>query len=339
MSKPIFLTAILVLVANWQLSAQTIFVDPLKGQDTQTGTATAPLATLDKAVAMAAAFTGKEPVTIKLFPGLYSLAQKLTIQLPAAAGKMVGYSIEAVTLPDDTNWLPSKMPVIQSVSGNNSDVQFPHSVGLLVAADNVKFRGLKFTGNANPAVTYYYPITKEDSLLTGLEVSQCYFAGDRYAAPIQGGIWAHGPNSSVDHCVFYNCKNALLFFKAVQHFSVTNTVIYGSYEAAMWVWLLDGQFVFRNNLIANCDYFWTIPPAASPKARFENSLFLNVDHNAANWKQGLVTASDASFVFDNVKRARKEKVLAAVLSTEPANRSGLPFIPEAEGMGAGLFRR
>jgi hypothetical protein len=330
MSKPIFLTIILLLATGWQLSAQTIFVDPLKGKDTQTGTAMAPLASLDKAVAMAATFTGKEPVAIKLFPGLYTLREKLVIRLPA--------SIEAVTLPDDADWLPTKMPVIQSVSGNNSDVQFPHSVGFLVAADHVKFRGLKLTGNANPGVNYYYPITKEDSLLTGLEVSQCYFAGDRYMAPIQGGVWAHGPNSSIDHCLFYNCKNALLFFKGVQNFSVTNTVIYGSYEAAMWVWLLDGQFTFRNNIVADCDYFWTIPPAASPKARFENSLFLNVAHNAGNWKKGVVPASDASFVFEHVQRSKKEQVLKVVPAEAAGNRAGLPFIPEADDMGAGLFK-
>lgn len=338
MSKPFFLAAILLFATGWQLNAQTIFVDPLKGKDSQTGTAAAPLATLDKAVAMANAFTGKEPVAIKLFPGLYTLTQKLTIQLPAGEDKMKGYSIEAVTLPDDTDWLPSKMPVVQSVSGNNSEVQFPHSVGFLVAADKVNFRGLKFAGNANPAVAYYYPITKEDSLLTGLNVSQCYFAGDRYAAPIQGGVWAHGPNTTIDHCLFSNCKNALLFFKAVDHFSVTNTVIYGSYEAAMWVWLLDGQFTFRNNIIADCDYFWTIPDAASQKRRFESSLFLNVGHNAGNWKGGMVPASDKGFVFENVRQSKGGKVLMSALPTLPANRAGLPFIPEADNMGAGLFK-
>ncbi|WP_298740547.1 hypothetical protein [uncultured Chitinophaga sp.] len=61
----------------------------------------APLATLDKAVAMAAAFSGKEPVKIKLFPGLYVLPEKLMIQSPAR--------IEAVTLPDDADWLSAKM--------------------------------------------------------------------------------------------------------------------------------------------------------------------------------------------------------------------------------------
>lgn len=333
MYKPLFLITTLLFAISWQLNAQTIFVDPLKGKDTGAGTATAPLATLGKAVATATAFTGNEPVSIKLFPGLYTLTDKLVIKLSAGEEKK-GFSIEAVTLPDDTDWLPSKMPVIQSVSGNNSDAQFPHSIGLLVAADNVKLQGLKFTGNANPTVKYYYPITKEDSLLTGLVVSQCYFAGDRYSAPIQGGVWAHGPNSTIDHCVFYNCKNALLFFKAVQHFSVTNTIIYGSYEAAMWVWLQDGQFSFRNNIIADCDYFWTIPEASSPKARFENSLFLNVTHNAGNWKSGLVPASNNSFVFENVRRNNRAKVLKALLP----DQTDLPSIPEADNMKAGLFK-
>ena len=332
MFKQTSLAAIFSLILSSSLHAQTIFVDPLKGKDTEPGTATAPLATLGKAIAIAAAFSGKEPVLIKLFPGLYTLTDKLVIQLPT--NRENGYSVEAVTLPDDTGWTPSKMPVIQSISANNSDTQFPHSVGFLVATDDVSFRGLKFIGNANPTVKYYYPVTKEDSLLTGLEVSQCYFTGDRYSAPIQGGVWAHGPNTTIDHCLFYNCNNALLFFKGVQHFSVTNTIIYGAYEAAMWVWLLDGQFTFRNNVIADCDYFWTIPEAASPKARFENSLFLNVTHDAGNWKGGLVPASNNSFVFENTQHNNRAKVLKAASPDKP----DLPFIPEADNIGAGLFK-
>ncbi|WP_230379652.1 hypothetical protein, partial [Microbacterium sp. ZXX196] len=70
-------------------------------------------------------------------------------------------TIEAAVMPDDPEWLPGKMPVIQSASGNNSQTQFPHAIGFLVAAGNVALKGLKFIGNANPDVKYYYPVVRE----------------------------------------------------------------------------------------------------------------------------------------------------------------------------------
>jgi hypothetical protein len=334
----IFLKAAALLITSMKLQAQTIYVDPARGNDTYAGTTAAPLATLDKAVTTANNFSGQEPVNILLFPGLYILTDKVTIQSASKRKTGIRYSIEATLLPDDTAWSSFKMPVIQSVSPNNSVAQFPHSVGILVATADVNFRGIKFIGNAHPSVTYYYPITKEDSLLSGLEVSQCYFAGDRNTAPIQGGVWAHGPNTKIDHCIFYHCNNALLFFKGVQHFSVTNTIICGAYEAAMWVGLQDGQFVFRNNIVADCEYLWTIPPNAAPKVRFEHSQFINITNYAGNWKKGMVPASHASFVMENVQESQNTTGSVGENVKQPAKLTGLPVFPETFMKGPGLFK-
>ena len=337
MNIRIFTNAATLLIISMQLQAQTIFVDPVKGNDSYAGTTTAPLATLDKAVTTANNFSGQEPVNIRLFPGLYVLTDKVTIQSASKRKAGIRYRIEAAFLPDDTAWSSFKMPIIQSVSPNNSVAPFPHAEGILVATTDVSFRGIKFLGNAHPTVGYYYPITKQDSLLGGLEVSQCYFAGDRYTAPIQGGVWAHGPGTKVDHCIFYHCNNALLFFKGVQRFSVTNTIICGAYEAAMWVWLQDGQFVFRNNIVADCEYLWTIPPDAAPKVRFEHSQFINITNYAGNWKKGMVPASHASFVMENVPQSPKTPGSVGENARQPARLTGLPAFPETFMKGPGLF--
>ncbi|WP_188316114.1 right-handed parallel beta-helix repeat-containing protein [Chitinophaga agrisoli] len=332
----LFSTALLLLsMYHAPVNAQTIFVDPVNGKDSQAGSAGKPMATLAEAVAAANAFSGKEPVTIKLQPGLYMLTDKLTLRLPATRTKGLRYVIEAAIMPDDTAWRPEKMPVIQSVSGINFSTGFQHAVGFLVQTEDVSFRGLKFAGNANPAVNYYYPINKKDSLIGGLEVSQCYFSGNRYGAPIQGAVWSQGPNTVIDHCVFYNCKNALLFFKQVEGFSVTNTVIYGAYESAMWVWLQNGQFTFRNNMVANCPYFWVIAPDSQPKTRFEHSQFLNVGQYAGNSITMEITpAKDVVFNMVDVKRLNNVDVLAA---KEPS-QAEIPGFSANYANGAGLFK-
>ena len=197
-----FLVMFLFIFTN-RLGAQTIFVDAIKGRDEAKGTIADPFASLEKAIALANGFSGNEPVTIRIFPGLYSLQHQLAIRTGKIAADTVKYTIEAVVMPDDPDWQPTSMPVIQSVSPDNSTTQFVHAVGFLVAKNNVSFRGLKFLGNANPSVRYYYPITREDETSKGLEISQCYFIGEKNSAPIQGAVWAHGAGTKIDHCIFY----------------------------------------------------------------------------------------------------------------------------------------
>ena len=45
--------------------------------------------------------------------------------------------------------------------------------------------------------------------LNGLEVSQCYFIGEKNSTRLQSGLWTHGAGIHVDHCVFYGCRNAM----------------------------------------------------------------------------------------------------------------------------------
>jgi hypothetical protein len=218
MKRSIITLLLASTLTTWS-TAQTLFVDHSNGHDNAKGTIDAPLASLRKAVALTRTSTGNR--TIKLAPGLYTLDDQLV--LPPAGDTL---TIEAAVNPDDPAWLPSKMPVIGSISRNSQNWgKFDHCTGFQIERNNVQIRGLKFVGNANPAVVYYYAIERHSPDLKGLRISQCIFTGSRNAAPIQGAVFAQGPGITVDHCIFYECKNALLLFVSITGFSLTNSII------------------------------------------------------------------------------------------------------------------
>ncbi|WP_460958316.1 hypothetical protein [Spirosoma litoris] len=339
MSKLLFLVISLWVSFLFPLSAQTLYVDVTRGNDAAKGTLSDPLASLDKAVTLARDFSGNEPVTIKLQPGLYTLRQALEIKTRKASGDTARYNLEAVTMPNDPDWQPTKMPVIQSVSADNSTRQFAHAIGFLVAKNNVSFKGLKFLGNANPTVRYYYPITREEETLQGLEVSQCYFIGEKNSAPIQGAIWAHGGGTHVDHTIFYGCKNALLLFKSIKNFSLTNSIISGSYEAAVWFGPYDSEFVFRNNIVTNCEYFWLRAENTTPSYRFSNSVIAGNAHYMGFFgSKGAVEANSTNQIEQGVKKTGT--ILLSEVKTNGLPTDYLNLLPQSAGydLKAGIFK-
>ncbi len=332
------LFAALLFCAVSTLQAQTLFVDAVNGKDGGRGTDREPVATLQRAVEIATGFTGDLPVTIKLLPGLYSLSTKLTLRTAKTSG--ADYTLEATMMPDDPDWQPWRMPVIQSLSGNNSTTQFTHSVGLLVARNKVHFKGLKFVGNPNPLVDYYYPITRENEGLNGLEVSQCYFIGDKNSAPVQSAIWAHGGGIRVDRCIFYGCKNALVLIKSIRDFSMTHSIVSGAYEAAIWYGSSVSPFVFRDNIVTGCSYFWVRPENTRPGYTFSHSLLTNNEHLMGyygNHDDLHPLANDQSTESD-VRKAGK--VILVEVKTDGLPHDYLNLSPDSDGrdIDAGIFQ-
>lgn len=340
MKKLILSIALILIIAGQNGFAQELYVDPLKGNDQNRGTRDAPFETLEKAVDIANELTGTGSITIRLFPGVYVINDKVSINPIRIFNDTTRYIIEAVIMPDDQDWSPGKMPVIQSISANNSDTQFPHATGILVAAHNVTIRGLKFVGNPNPEVLYYYPITKEDETLERMEVSQCYFIAGKNSAPIQGGIWAHGPGTDINHCIFYNCRNAILLFKSVQGFSVTYSIIYGAYESAIWMGPIDSEFTFKNNAITQCHYFWVRPENTQPKYRFSDCVITENDYYTGFYTNtGLVETTDnKSFTETNIIKSDKVKLVEKNTEVLPENH--LHLVQESVGykLKAGIFK-
>jgi hypothetical protein len=336
MNKVTYLSVILCFLLVYTLHAQTLFVDPVKGRDAAIGTMDAPLASIERAMEQARLFSGKENIHIKLLPGLYLLRDKITFDKNLDAS--FWFTVEAAIQPDDPDWISAKMPVIQSISANNSVTQFPHSAGFLIATNRIALKGLKFIGNANPNVNYYYPVNREDENLEGLSVSQCYFIGDRNSAPVQGAVWAHGKATHVDHCIFYGCKNALLLFKSIRDFSLTHSIIWGAYEAAVWFGPFDSNFTFTNNIISNCTYFWLRPENTLPAYTFSNSHFTNMAGYMGYYtKDGPVPAVDNEHIEINIQKSGK--LTLSDVKTEGFPKDFLNPTPESAGksLGAGIF--
>ena len=283
MYKSIKLSALLLVIATVASSkSQTIYVDALKGNNSGNGTLTSPVYSLGKAIALAAMLPGDKPVTIKLAPGLYLLDSQVLILPNSNSKNTATLSFEAMLMPDDTAWQPSKMPVIQSISGNNKDYgHFNHCIGFQVERDNVCFKGLKFIGNARPDVGYYYAIERHKPELKGLEISQCYFVADKNSLVMQGAVFAQGAGINIDHCIFYGCKNAVLVFQGLKDFSLTHSIIYGAYEGAFWYGYgtgADAPFTFHDNIVADCNYFLIGYKEKHTNYNFTNSVISGNAH-------------------------------------------------------------
>lgn len=272
-----------IFLSSLTAQEQTFYVDPQQGKDVHDGSRAAPVQTLEKAVALANGLTGQGSITIKLMPGLYVLHDKVVLHPVRILQDSMRFTLEAQVLPGDPLWSASEMPVIQSVAANNSVTQFRHSTGLLVAGSHVTIRGLKFVGNAQPGVLYYYPITREDPSLLDLEVSQCYFVGEKHSTLIQGGIWAQGREMNINHCVFYGCRNAILVFQNIAGCSITHNIICEAYESALWVGENQRNFEFSNNIISRCHFVWVNRHPEPQTYTLKNSVITDNDYFVGKW--------------------------------------------------------
>ncbi len=272
---------VLLLPKSQLLTAQVCFVNPKNGLDSNSGNFNAPVKTLNRALQIVNESNETTIKVLKLMPGYYHINDVIDINSNQNVDSENDLIIEASIMPDDSTWTPEKMPIIQSTSGNNSFKQFKHSVGLQINRSHVTVRGLKFIGNPNPKVKYYYPIAKENDSLVDLKISQCYFIGERYSSPIQGAIYTFGEGLNVNHCVFYNCRNGILRFYNKENIdyknTITHNIIYGAYEGALW-FDLDPELVFNNNIISNCQYFWIKYKGDNEKYKFTDCVITNIDY-------------------------------------------------------------
>ena len=334
--KNVIITFCTLLFVFSSVNAQVLYVDSQNGNDGNNGDINMPFKTIHKAVAVANNLTGQGNITLKILPGLYVLYGRIDINPVRILDENSKFTIESALKPGDASWTPSKMPVIVSVSENNSETQFKHSTGFLVSSDFVEISGLKFCGNANPSVVYYYPITRENPELRNLKVSQCIFVGDKNAGIIQGGIWAHGTEININHNVFYQCRNAVLLFQNINNSVITNNIIYDAYESAFWMGD-DKNLKFENNVVANCNYFWVGNAGSKINYKLTNSVISGNNHFAGNWENGGIVENNMQFVETNINT--KDKIVLVERDSEEIPKTHLHIMPNSPGydLKAGIF--
>jgi hypothetical protein len=337
MKTKLFFLLIISLFLSQTNFAQVFYVDSQSGNDRNTGDVGMPFKTIQKAIDSANRVTGQGGITIIMMPGLYQLSNRVDINPVRILDAHSKFIIKSAVMPGDSSWTPLKMPVIVSNSTNNSETQFNHSTGFLVASSFVEFRGIKFYGNANPLVSYYYPITRENPNLKNLVVSQCIFIGDKNSSIIQGGIWAHGADININHNVFYQCRNAVLLFQSINHSVISNNIVYGAYESAFWMGD-DGNLIFENNIVSNCDYFWIGNPDSKLEFRISNSIISDNQHYRGNWGDSGIKENKEKFIETNINKTNR--IFLIERNSESIPQMHLHIMPDSTGhdLDAGIFK-
>ena len=88
------------------------------------------------------------------------------------------------------------------------------------------------------------------------------FAGNADVLPLHVGVIANGYGLVIDHCVFFNCKIPVVFWKnnggTGSRSAMRYSLVYGGYFCG--VWTTQGtngdEFDFHNNIIASTNTIW-----------------------------------------------------------------------------------
>ena len=337
-----YLTIFFAALCYLSIDAQEVYVDCNTGDDRNPGTLESPVFSINKAMEIVNS-AENDIYTMKINPGIYILNSHVRIatEKTIANKRLI---IEASFLPDDTEWTTEKMPVIISKSKKgdlpeNSNI----IIDFLVDESHVTIRGLKFLGYCYP-VNMFFPIRRSDREKSDLVVEQCMFLADQQTSVIQSAIIAHGDSVKIDHCVFYNVNNTVIFYKCApgKDFktgnSMTNCIVYGASECAIWTSFPDKDFVYKNNIITNCNFFWIKYSPNTTVYSIENCIIAN----NKNYK-GDENFKPKNFEMNESNIIKEGEISLRMINTiwEPSPKDHLHVIPGTLGydIGAGLFKK
>jgi hypothetical protein len=257
----------------------TIYLHPAKGDDSNSGTKDNPLKTLAGAARCVNENTGTGSITIILTEGIYAVGETAVFDLSNRSfTKNERLTLRAEILPDDPEWHTGRMPTLihtmpLSPTWNGRPDPFGGvAYGMQIETSHVTIQGLKILGM--PAVEHptpgaihrVYPIGRSGRDLDDLEIKQCLFAGDEATNPNHLGILANGTGIVVDHCIFYNLKQSIVYWSggSTGH-AMRNCLIYGAYGCGIWTSGIANDFEYRNNIVANSNYVWIAQGAESAR--------------------------------------------------------------------------
>lgn len=337
---------------------KSIYIHPEFGNNENTGTKESPLKTLYEAAERLNQANGKGAINIILSEGIYGLDATVTFHpVNWHFTREERLTIQAESLPGDTDWNPGKMPVIVSTMPlnfkpyGNDDPLHGASYGIQIEISHATIQGLRILGtpvHEKPADGYVkrnYPIAREGRDLDDLRITQCLFLGDRHAIPNHVAIIASGHGVVVDHCVFYGVKDAVVFWESdgpSEGSEMHHNLIMDSYGAAIWSWSLAEDFRFYNNVVSNSNVFWVLDSEAKNSFSLSNSVLVGYNElvNKGGGPADFGTKADPEKLkFGEDVILRKNGKLE--LEEDLTNRNYLHLKPGSPGeeLGAGLFRK
>jgi hypothetical protein len=249
----------------------TIYLNPSFGNDGFSGTKTSPLRSLAEAARRVNASGVPGPITILMAEGIYPVEETARFQPEgkklSAKDRLV---IRAEILPDDPSWDASRMPTLihtlplKNVWDGRLDGAGGTVDGMLIETSHVSIVGLRFVGMPivetprEKLLHRVYGISRFGKELDDLEVAHCVFEGNIVSSPFHVCVIARGSGVNVHHCIFYGVKITVVYWQpGTKGHAMTNCVVNGAYGSGVWTSSIDDDFIFKNNVIANCKYAWT----------------------------------------------------------------------------------
>lgn len=333
-----------------------IFIHPEFGNNENAGTKENPIKSLFEAATRVNQANGKGVITIYLSEGIYGLDATVTFHpVNWHFTREARLTIRGELLPDDPEWNPGKMPVIVSTMPlnfkpyGNEDPLKGASYGIQIETSHVTIQGLRAVGtpvHERPADGYVrrnYPIVREGRDLDDLRVTQCLFLGNKHAIPNHLAILASGQGVVVDHCVFYNVKDAVVLWNSdrpAEGCEMHHNLVVGNYGAAVWTWSAAEDFKYYNNVVANANVFWILNKDEKNTFHLSNSMVIGYNElvNKGGGPKDFGTKSDPNKLKlgEGVIIKKDGKI---ELEEDQTKRDYLHLKPGSLGsnLGAGLF--
>lgn len=346
-----FTLSLLLFIMNVLfIKAEQLYVNPQTGNDANSGTKTQPLKTLLEASKRVNQNKKPEGTTIILSEGVHLLTQTVlfTNNKYSLTNRLV---IRADSMPDDEGWTPQKMPVIVTAVPLAPGVGGEEAKGIQPEVSHVTIEGLRFTGS--PDYSYIdgnnlrrsYPIWRNGKKLDDLLVTQCLFAGNVDVLPLHVGVIANGYGLVIDHCVFFNCKNPVVFWQTDGSSGSRNvmrySLVYGSYFSGVWTTqsTKGEDFDFHNNIIANSKTVWIREKGSTRQYKAYDCLFTDYT-NLAGYGSGPLSGNNVTST-DFLEMKNVQTTGSVKIEKDQSKRNYLQLAEGSDGsnLKAGLFKK
>ena len=106
------------------------------------------------------------------------------------------------------------------------------------------------------------------------------FAGNLDVMPIRVAVIANGDGLVLDHCVFYNCQNPVVFWSAQDGTSYRNAMryclVYEANYSGVWTTTQTADdFEFHHNVIANSHTAWIRDDSSTHRYQIHDCILTN----------------------------------------------------------------
>ena len=134
----------------------------------------------------------------------------------------------------------------------------------------------------------------------------------------------------------------MVLIKGIKDFSITNSIIYGAYESAIWFGAKGAPFTFNHNVVTNCNFLMVHRENGQPNYTISDSYITGNDHYLGYYNE----AQDHLFATPttNIKEVnigKTGKIVLVPVKTEGMPHNYLNLDPTSDGRStmAGIFKK